>query len=78
MRIKYDRSAAHGAQWQNVELKFRRLLQHGNRRARRVRVVYASLKPMEMFMHACLRPTERCMFLCAKMRKQSSADCCRC
>ena len=27
MRIIYDRSAAHGAQWQNLELKFRQLLQ---------------------------------------------------
>ena len=62
MRIIYDRNAAHGAQWQNLELKFRWLLQHGNRRARSVRVVHASLKPTEMFMHVCLRPTEAARF----------------
>ena len=31
-------------------------------RARRERVVYASLKPMEMFMHACLMPKEAARF----------------
>ena len=31
----YDRSAAHGAQWQELELIFGRLLQHGNIRERR-------------------------------------------
>ena len=56
------RRAAHGAQWQNLELKFHRLLQHGNRRARRERVAYASLRPTETFMRACLRPTEAARF----------------
>ena len=55
-------SAAHGAQWQNLELKFRRLLQHGNRRIRKERVAYASLRPTETFMHACIRPTEAARF----------------
>ena len=62
MRIIYDRNAAHGAQWQNLELKFRWLLQHGNRGPRRERVVYAPLRPTEMLMHACLRPMEAARF----------------
>ena len=70
-------SADHGAQWQNLELKFRRLLQHGNMRARRERVVHASLRLTEAFMHACISTTGSCRFPCTKMRKQSSADCCR-
>ena len=53
----YDRSAAHGAQWQELELIFGRLLQHGNMRERRERVVHASLRPAEAFMRACMRPT---------------------
>ena len=53
----YDRSAAHGAQWQELELTLRWLLQHGNMRERRERVVYASLTPAEAFMQACMRPT---------------------
>ena len=55
----YDRSAAHGAQWQDLELIFCRLLQHGNMRAI---VVYASLRPTETFMHACRRPMEAARF----------------
>ena len=39
----YDHSAAHRALWQDLELIFRRLFQHGNRPARRARIVYASL-----------------------------------
>ena len=54
----YDRSVAHGAQWQELELIFGRLLLHGNMRERRERVVHASLRPAETFMRACRRPTE--------------------
>ena len=43
------RSAAHSAQWQDLELIFHQLLQHGNMRASRERVVYASRK------HSCMR-----------------------
>ena len=57
MRICYDRSAAHGAQWQDLELIFRRLLKNGKMRMRGDGVVYASLRPAETFMCACLRPT---------------------
>ena len=71
----YDRSAAHGAQWQELELIFGWLLLHGNMRKRRERVVHASLRPAETFMRACRRPTEAA---CIKWRKQSSADCCQC
>ena len=48
----YDGSAAHSAQWQELELILHRLLQHGNMRERRERVVYA-----------LLIPTERCALL---------------
>ena len=49
-----NRSAAHGAQWLDLELIFLlRLTQHRNRRARRERVADASLRPAETFMHAC-------------------------
>ena len=51
-----------GAQWQNLELKFCRLLQHGNRCTSRDRVSYASLRPTKMFMRACLRTTEAACF----------------
>ena len=64
---EYDCSAAHGAQWQELELIG--LLQHGNMCKRREKIVYALLIPMEMFMHACLRPTEAARFReqkCAK------------
>ena len=44
-----DRCAAHGAHWQDVELIFRWLLQHGNLRTIRESVVYASLRPAETF-----------------------------
>ena len=57
-----NHSAAHGAQWQELELIFSWLLQHGNMRERRERVVYPLLIPTEMFMHACLRPTEAARF----------------
>ena len=53
-----DRSAAHRARWQDLELIFFRITQHGNRRARGERVVFASLRPAETFMRACTRPTE--------------------
>ena len=58
----YDRSAAHGAQWQELELIFGWLLQHGNMRERRERVAHVSLRPAETFMHACCRPTEAAHF----------------
>ena len=49
-----NRSAAHGAQWLDLELIFLlRLTQHRNRRARRERVADASLRPAKTFMHAC-------------------------
>ena len=54
--------SAHGAKWQDLELIFHRLLQHGNMRERRERVVYALLIPTETFMHAFLRPTEAARF----------------
>ena len=44
-----DRSAAHSAQWQDLELIFHRHLQHGNRLERREGVAYASLRPAETF-----------------------------
>ena len=53
----HDRSAGHSAQWQDLELIFRLLLQHGNMHKRRERVVY-----VETFMHACLRPTDAACF----------------
>ena len=52
----YNHSAAQGAQWQELELIFSQLLQHGNMRERRERVVYALLIPTETFMHAYLGP----------------------
>ena len=62
----YDRCAAraqsHSAQWQELELIICWLLQHGNMRERRERVVYALLIPTETFMHAFLRPTEAARF----------------
>ena len=48
------------------------LLQHGNMRVRREGVAHASLRPAEMFMHACTRPTEAaCLRVqkCAKNRQ---------
>ena len=60
--ICYDRSVAHGAQWQDLELILRQLLQHGNRRERTERVSYASLRPAELFIPECLRPTEAVCF----------------
>ena len=59
-------SAAHGAQWQELELIFGRLLLHGNMRERRERVVHASHRPAETFMRACRRPTEAA---CLRVRK---------
>ena len=60
--ICQDRSTAHSAQWQDVELIIRRPTQHRNRPKRRERVAYASLRPAERFMRACLRPTEAACF----------------
>ena len=58
----YHRSAAHSAQWQELELILRQLLQHVNMLEKRERVVYASLSPAETFMRACRRPTEAARF----------------
>ena len=66
MRICCNRSAAHSAQWQDVELLFRRPTQHGNKRERRKVVAYASHRPAETFMCACMRPTEA---TCFRIRK---------
>ena len=57
-----DHSAAHGAQWQELELTLGRLLQHRNMRERRERVAHVSLRPAETFMCACRRPTEAACF----------------
>ena len=65
----YNRSTAHGAQRQELELIFVRLLPHRNMRERRERVVYMFLIPMETFMRACLRPTEA-----ARFREQKCAN----
>ena len=62
MRICYNCSADHSAQWQDVELIFCQPTQHGNRRERRERVAYASLRPSETFIHVCLRPREAARF----------------
>ena len=69
-----DCSAAQRALWQDLELIFRRLLQHGNRRARRERVAYASPDPQK---RSCVRTHGSCMFLCMKMCEKSSGDCWR-
>ena len=68
----YNSSAVHSAQWQELELILRRLLQKGNMRERRERVMHASLRPTEAFMHVCMRPTEAACFRvrkCAKNRQ---------
>ena len=54
--------SAHGAKWQDLELIFHRLLQHGNMRERREGAAHASLRPAETFMRACHRPTEAARF----------------
>ena len=54
----YDRSAAHSAQWKELELILRWLLQHRNMYERREGVVHVSLRPAETFMRACTRPTK--------------------
>ena len=61
-----DAAPTHSAEWQDLELIFCRLLQHGNMHKRREGVVYASLKPTEMFRYACLMPTEA---VCFRVRK---------
>ena len=60
--ICYYRSAAHSAQWQDVELTFCRPTLHRNRREKKKDVAYASLRPAETFMLACLRPMETACF----------------
>ena len=57
----YDRSAAHGAQWQELELIFGWLLQHGNIQEKGKGSVVL-LIPTERFMHACLRPMDAARF----------------
>ena len=57
-----DRSTIHGAQWQELELIFGRLLLHRNMREKRERVVHVSLRTAETFMRACRRPTEVACF----------------
>ena len=64
-----DHSAAHSAECQNLELIFRRLLQHGNMGGRREEVAQASLRPAETFMHACRRPTEAA---CLRVQKYAN------
>ena len=53
-----DRSADHRSRWQDLELIFLCITQHGNRRTKGERVALASLRPAETFMRACTRPTE--------------------
>ena len=68
----YDRSADHGAKWQELELILRRLVQHGNMRETMERVVCASLRPAEAFMRVCMRPAEAACFhirICANNRQ---------
>ena len=60
-----DCSAAHGAEWQDLEQIFRRLLQHGNMRERREGVAHASLRPVETIMRVSRRSTEAARF-CAR------------
>ena len=70
-------STAHSAQWQDLELIFRRLLQHGNMCERREGVAHASLTPGETFIRACLRPTEAACFhvqKCANNRQLIDAS----
>ena len=55
-------NTAPSAQWQDLELIFRRLLHHGNKCERREEVAHASLRPAETFMRAYLRPTEAAFF----------------
>ena len=71
----YDRSADHGAQWQELELIFGRLLIHGNMRKRKERVVHVSLRPAETFMLACRRPTEAACFPTVSVKTKFSWHC---
>ena len=50
-----DRSYAHSAQWQDMELTFGGLFT--TQKQAREKVAYACLRPAEVFMRACLRPT---------------------
>ena len=63
-----NRSAAHSAEWQDLELIFRQLLQHRIMRESRegssVCITYC--RSAETFMHACLRPTEAACFCVQK------------
>ena len=61
-----ERSATHSAEWQDLEQIFCRLLQHGNMCKRREGVMHASLRPADMFMHVCRRPTEAARFCVRK------------
>ena len=74
-----NRSAAHSAEWQDLELIFRQLLQHRIMRESRegssVCITYC--RSAETFMHACLRPTEAacfCVQKCANNHQLIVAD----
>ena len=56
----------HSVKCQDLDLILHWLLQHGNRRERKERVLFASLRPTETFMRACPRPTEAA---CLHVRK---------
>ena len=64
----YDCIAAHGAQWQELELIFGRLLQHGNMRERRERVVR---ERRERVAHASLNQWKRSCMRVVYPRKQN-------
>ena len=69
-----NRSAAHIVQLQDLELiLLLRLIQHGSRRARKEREEFASLRPAETFMRACMRPTEAAC--CRTIRIRSLFPC---
>ena len=51
----HNHSDTHSAEWQDLEVIFRWILQYGIMRERRERVAYASLRPTETLMHACQR-----------------------
>ena len=75
----FDRSTAHGAQWQELELILRRLLQHGNIRTRREGSIgCASLRPAETLMRACMRPSEAACFRVRKCTNNHQLNCGRC
>ena len=60
----YVGNAAHGAQWQELELILHRLLLYNMETCAREGkgVACASLRPVETFMRACMRPMEAACF----------------